>query len=75
MLFLFLCPNCSEEILKLLYKIENINPNILENTNSQITHFFLDGYKNFTASTNFIILRSTIEYILATKRFYEPLFH
>ena len=73
--FLLSCPNYSDERLTLLSKIRNINPNILENTNSQITRFFLYGDKNFTASTNFIILSSTIEYILATKRFDEPPFH
>ena len=73
--FLLSCPNYSDERLTLLSKIRNINRNILENINSQITQFFLYGDKNFTASTNFVILSSTIEYILATKRFDEPLFH
>ena len=58
--FLLSCPNYSDERLTLLSKIRNINPNILENTNSQITQFFLYGDKNFTASTNFIILSSTV---------------
>ena len=73
--FLLPCPNYSDERLTLLGKIRNTNPNILENTNSQVTRFFLYGDKNFTNSTNFIILSSTIEYILATKRFDESLFH
>ena len=76
--FLFSCPNYSDERLTLLSKITNINPNILENTNSQITQLFLCGDNNFTASTNFIIListSSTIEYILATNGFDEAFFH
>ena len=72
--FLLLCHNYSKEILILLSKIRNINSNILENTNSQITQFFLYGDENFTGSTNFIILNSTIEYMLGSKRFDEPLF-
>ena len=64
--FLLSCPNYSDERLTLLSKIRNINPNISENTNSQITLFFLYGDNNFTASTNFIILSSTIEYISET---------
>ena len=64
-----------EFLLTLLSKIRNINLNILENTNSQITRFLLYGDNNVTASTNFIILSSTMEYILATKRLDEPLFH
>ena len=66
--FLLSCPNYSDERLTLLSKIRNINANILENTNSHqflpITRFVLYGDKNFTASTNFIILSSTIGYIL-----------
>ena len=73
--FLPSCPNYSDERLTLLSKIKNINPNILENTNSQIAPFFLYEDKNFAALTNFIILSSTIEYILATVRSDEPLFH
>ena len=73
--FLLSCHNYSDEKLTLLSKIRNINPNILENTNSQITQLFLYGDKNFTASTNFVILSSAIEYILATKRSEETLFY
>ena len=73
--FLLSSPSYSDERLTLLSKIRNINPNILENTNSQINWFFLYREKNFTASTNFIILSSTIVYMLATKRFDKPLFH
>ena len=76
--FLLSRPNYFDERLTLLSKIRNINPNILENileSNSQITRFFLCGDKNFTASTNFIVLSSAIDYILATKRFDEQLFH
>ena len=47
--FLLSCPNYSDERLTLLSKIRNINPNIFENSNSQITWFFLYGDKNFTA--------------------------
>ena len=71
--FYFLLYNYSDERLTLLSKIGNINPNILENTNSQITQFFLYRGKSFTASSK--SLSSTIEYIVATKRFDEPLFH
>ena len=67
--FLFSCLNYSDGRSILLSKIRNINPNILGNTNSQITQFFLYQEKNFTASTNFIILNSTMEHMLATKWF------
>ena len=73
--FLLSYPNYSDERLTLLSKIRNVTPHILENTNSQITRFFLYQDKNFTASTKFILLSSTIKYILATKRFDKPLFH
>ena len=73
--FLLSCPNYSDERLTFLSKTINNNPNILENTNSQITQFFLYADKNFTASINFNVSSSTVEYTLATKRFDEPLFH
>ena len=73
--FLLSCTNYPDERLTLLSKIRNISPNILENTNSQIIQFFLYADENFTASTNFVTLSSTIKYILATKRFDETLFH
>ena len=56
--FFLSCPNYSDERLTLLSKIRNMNPNILENTTFQITQLFLYGDKNFTASTNFVILSS-----------------
>ena len=64
--FLLSCPNYSDERFTLLNKIRNINPNTLENTNSQIIQF---GDNNSTASTYFIILSSTIKYIPATMIF------
>ena len=45
--FLLSCPDYSDKRLILLSKIRNINPNILENTISQITQFRLNGDKNF----------------------------
>ena len=68
------CPNYSDEKSTVLSKTRNINPNILENTISKITQFFLYGGKDFTTSTNFIVLNLTVEYILLTKRFGEPVF-
>ena len=68
------CSNYSDERSTLQSKIRNISFNILENTNSQITHFFLyGGDKDFTVSNNFAIFNSVIEYVLATKRFDKPL--
>ena len=73
--FLLSFHNYSDERLTLLCQIRNINPDILRNNNTQVNQFFLYGDKNFTVATNFKVLSSTIEYILATKRFDEPLFH
>ena len=55
-------------------KLKNISPNILEITNPEIIQFFLYGDQDFIVSTNSIILKSTTEYILSTKRFDEPPF-
>ena len=70
--FVLSYPSYSDERFTLLSKIQNINPNILHNIISHITQVFLYGDKNFTASTTFIILRSTIQYIWASKWFDEP---
>ena len=58
--FLLPYPNYSDERSTLLSKIRNINPNISDNSIFQITSFFLYVDKDFTASTNFIILISTM---------------
>ena len=42
--FLISCPNYFDKRLTLLSKIRNINPSSLENTNSEITKFFLIIY-------------------------------
>lgn len=48
-------------------KIRNINLINLENSNFLIINSFLRGDKDFIALSHFIILNSTLEYILATK--------
>ena len=45
--FLLSYPSYSDKRLTLLSKIQNINPNILDNSNSQITQVFLYGDTNF----------------------------
>lgn len=47
---------------------------ISENSNSGTTHFLLSGAKVFTASSNFIVLISAIEYILSIKTSDKSLF-
>ena len=59
---------------KLFEKVKCIL-NIPGNANLElITQFLLYGEKDFNVSTNFIILSSTIVYVLTTKVFGEPLF-
>ena len=48
-------------------KIRNIIFNMLDKSNSGITQFLLHG--DFTTVINFIILNSTVEYILGIYRF------
>ena len=48
-------------------KIRNIIFNMLDKSNSRITQFLLHG--DFTTVINFIILNSTVEYILGIYRF------
>ena len=53
----------------LLNNLRQIAPNILNYNNSQITQVLLYGDTSFKNETNTNILKSTISYLLATKKF------
>ena len=56
-----------------LNKIKNINYGILELSDTVMTKTFLFGDSLRSDSTNALILNSTIEYVIATKRFDDPI--
>ena len=59
--------------MTLLNKIESINDGILELSDTLMTKTFLFGDSSLSDSTNSVILNSTIDYVIATKRFDGPI--
>ena len=72
--FLLHCPQFVNERRTLLSNIGNINYKLLENTDSNLTQTLPFGNKSFDITDNAKILNATINVILLTKRFDEPLF-
>ena len=55
--------------MNLLNKIKSINCSILELNDAAVTKIFLFGDNTLSDSCNTLILNSTIDYIISTKRF------
>ena len=72
--FLLHCPKFVIERRTLLSTISNINYKLLENTDSVLTRTLLFGNTSFDITENTKILNATINCILLTERFDEPLF-
>ena len=72
--FLFHCPIHHDRRHTLLSTLNNIDCKILEPTNSYITQALLFGCASFDSEINTLVLSATIDYILSTERFEEPLF-
>ena len=62
----------SNERVTLLNKIENISYGILELSHTIMTKTLLFGDSSLSDSINTLILNSTIDYVIATKRFDCP---
>ena len=70
-------PQCSQLVNErntLLRAIPNIKYKLLESTDSFFTKLLLFGNKSFNITDNTKILNATINFILLTIRFNEPLF-
>ena len=72
--FLLHCPQFVNERRTLLSHIGNINYKLLENTDTVLTQTLLFGNTSFDKTHNTKIPNATINFILLTKRFDEPLF-
>ena len=66
-------PNCLDERKTLLNNLQNTGENINDTNNSQISEFLLFGVSSNTDTSNTSVLNTTIQYLLATKRFDLPL--
>ena len=72
-LFLLHCPAYSNEKMTFLNKIKNINYHTLEYGDTIMTKTLLLGDSLLSDSTNTLILNSTLDYVIATKRFDDPI--
>ena len=71
--FLFHCPRFNYERYTLLSILNNIDSTLLELTKSSLSQTLLYGNTLFDKEKNTRIQNTTIEYILSTERFEEPL--
>ena len=54
--------------------LNNIDSKILESNDSYLTQTLLFGSTSFDSETKALVLKATIDYILSTQRFEQPLF-
>ena len=71
--FLLQCPTYSNERMTLLNKIKTINYGIFELSSTIMTKTLLFGDSSLSDSTNTLILNSTTEYVIAIKKFGDPI--
>ena len=73
--YLLLCSNYSEEQFVVLNTLKNTDMPILQQIDSKFTSVLLFGDTSFDNGKNTFILDTTIDYIISTRRFDEPLFN
>ena len=71
--FFLHCPLYSNERRTLLNSLVNIDHTLLDNTDFSLTQILLFGNTTFNAIVNTKIINLTIDFVLSTKRFDEPL--
>ena len=72
--FLLHCPTYITGRRTLLSAIENIDNNLLDLCEPVLIKTLFFGSNSFDTNANTNVLNATIEYVLSTKRFEEPLF-
>ena len=72
--FFFYCENFNIQRQSLFDKIATIDANILTENEDSIVNTLLFGKPNSKNSFNKAMLNASIEYILSTERFNNPLF-
>ena len=71
--FFLHCPLYSNERRTLQNSLVNIDHTLLDNTDFSLTQILLFGNTTFNAIVNTKIINLTIDFVLSTKRFDEPL--
>ena len=72
--YLLYCSLYSNERLAFLNAIKNIDMSILQQSDPKLTNVLLFGDTSFDNNKNTFIFNATIDYIISTGRFDEPLF-
>ena len=72
--YLLHCPLFSDEWLILVINIRNIDNNILNLNDSRFSEVLFFGNYSFNNTKNISILKTTIKYIVSSKKFEVPLF-
>ena len=73
--FLLHCSNFSNERQALLNSIKKVDSTILQRSDSDITRILLFGNESFDVNMNTAILNATIDFLITTTRFDDPLFN
>ena len=68
------CPLFTNERSTLFSTLRNLDSKRFDNTDSLLTNILLFGKESLNTDQNTAILNATMEFILSTKRFDEPLF-
>ena len=71
--FFLHCPYFLAERITLLNKITNINSNVLNQADATITKTLLFGNSKYSNEISLQILNTSVDFILTSKRFDEPL--
>ena len=71
--FLLYCPNFLAERNTLLNKITNIDSDVLNQADTTVTKTLLFSNSKYSNEANLKILNASIDFILTSKRFNEPL--
>ena len=72
--YLLHCPLFVNERSTFFSTLSSLDCTLLDNTDSSLTQTLLFGNTSFKSNKNLKILIATIDYILSTKRFEEPIF-
>ena len=71
--FFLHCPLFTNKRSTLFSSLRNLDSKLFDNTDSLLTNILLFGKESLNIDQNTAILNATLEFIISTKRFDEPL--
>ena len=72
--FFLHCPLFQNEMLILLSIVKNIDSKLLNYNDLRLTQILLFGDKSLDVNSNSSILNATIDFVISSRKFEEPLF-